>query len=320
MERCGRRRHTKEYARIKRAYKKYCCDFCLKTLQKIAVWGRIDMVQFIANAMLSRCCTFLTGGRARRLAYAYNTDELADCAAGGALVIGRGSNVLFGDDGYDGDVAVNRTNCRAFAGETCVCDSGVLMSVLAREYAATGREGLSWAYGLPGSVGGAVVGNAGAFGGCMADVVQSVTVLFDGKVRTLTADECGFSYRHSDIRGTVLRLTLKAKFGDGERIRAACESNLRARKSRQPLGASAGSVFKKVSNGAAAGELIDRAGLKGLCAGGAVISDKHANFILNRGGATSGDIVQLIGTAQAVVYDAFGIRLEREIKLLGDFF
>lgn len=278
------------------------------------------MVHFQSNASLARCCTFLTGGNARRLAYAYLVDELAECAARGALVLGRGSNVLIGDSGYDGDVAINRTGCHAYVGETCVCDSGVLMSVLAREYADSGRTGLEWAYGLPGSAGGAAVGNAGAFGGCMADAVLSVTVLQDGKERELAAQECGFGYRTSTIAGTVLRLTLRAKYGDAAAVRAACENNLRARRSRQPLGASAGSVFRAAEDGRAAGALIEQAGCKGLTAGGAQISPKHANFILNRGGATSGDVLQLMNTAQACVFDTFGVRLTREIKLLGEFY
>lgn len=277
-------------------------------------------IQFIDGAQLSRCCTFMTGGRARRLAYAYRIDELCESAAAGALVLGRGSNVLFGDGGYDGTVIVNRTSGRTYTPDTCVCESGVLLSVLAREYAVTGRDGLCWAYGLPGSVGGAVVGNAGAFGGCMADVVVDVTVLEGGKVRILSAEDCAFSYRSSGITGTVLSVTLKAQSGNAQKIRAACEENARVRNARQPAGASAGCVFKRAQNGEAAGALIDKAGCKGLRAGNAEISPRHANFIVNRGGASSADIVQLMNTAMGAVYDAFGVTMEREIKLIGDFF
>lgn len=277
------------------------------------------MFDYFRDAPLNRCCTFLTGGRARRLAYAYTQEELCEAADCGALVLGRGSNVLVGDAGYDGDVVVNRTASRTFSGEFCECDSGVLLSLLSREYAAAGRTGLEWAYGLPGSAGGAAIGNAGAFGGCMADVLDSVTVLSGGKVRELKAEECGFKYRASGIRGTVLKLRLKAPLGDAETIRELSERNLARRRKTQPLGASAGSVFK-VAGLLPAGLLIDRAGLKGASVGGAEISPIHANFIINRGGATSGDVLRLILEAETAVFLKYGIRLEREIKLLGEFF
>ncbi len=277
------------------------------------------MTGYLSNAPLGRCCTFLTGGRARRLAFCYNISELAEAAAGGALVLGRGSNILLGDAGYDGDVVINRSGRRSFTPDTCECDSGVLLSALAREYMQLGRHGLEWAYGLPGTVGGAIVGNAGAFGGSIADSVVSVTVLSGGKIKTLGVRECGFGYRHSDIKGTVLSVILKADAGDRESVKLASEQNILRRRELQPLGASAGSVFKKTEMGSA-GELIEKAGIKGLGAGGAQISDKHANFIVNRGGALSGDILQLINTAQAAVFDKFGIELKREIKLYGDFY
>ena len=278
------------------------------------------MLSYMSDAPLGKYCTFLAGGRAKRLAFAYDIPALIEGAQSGALVLGRGSNVLVGDAGYAGDVIINRTGERLFGEETCECDSGVLMTALAREYASVGRTGLEWAYGLPGTAGGAAVGNAGAFGGCMADIVLSVTVWHNGKEETLSAAECGFSYRHSDIRGTVLRLVLRAPRGNGEEIRETSTQNLSWRRANQPAGASAGSVFKKTADGTSAGLLLDRAGLKGLSCGGAVISEKHANFVLNKGGARAGDILQLITTAQAIVFDTFGVRLEREIKLLGDFF
>lgn len=307
------------------------------------------MGNMLHDAPLNRLCTFLTGGRARDLAFVYNTDDLAAAASAGALILGRGSNVLIGDEGYDGYVAVNRTATHVFTGDEAVCDSGVLLGVLARAYAQEGREGLSWAQGLPGSVGGATVGNAGAFGGCMADAVLRVSVWHDGKERMLTREECGFTYRGSAVPGTVLRVWLRAPFGNAEEIRAAGEKCLAARRQRQPLGASAGSVFRAVKAAACAipeslraddwpkartgdtipaymragdipaGWLLERAGVKGWTCGGAEISQKHANFIVNRGGATSGDILQLMNAAQAAVYDTFGVKLEREIQLIGEF-
>ena len=154
----------------------------------------------------------------------------------------------------------------------------------------------------------------------MADAVVAVHVLRNGKIIRLTAEECGFSYRHSSVVGTVIRAELKAdRVGDVGKLRTACEDNLRLRRLKQPLGASAGCVFK-ASDGIPAAKLIEDAGLKGFTAGGAEISQKHANFIVNRGGAASADILYIINTVQAVVYDKFGVKLEREIKYYGDFY
>lgn len=282
------------------------------------------MDRFLMDAPLGRYCTFLAGGRAKRLAFCYTADELRTAADEGARILGRGSNVLVGDAGVAGLVAVNRTESFSFTETECVCDSGVLTSVLARAYRDNGRTGMEWAYGLPGSVGGAAAGNAGAFGGDMASAVLGVTVRIGGAERELTPAECGFAYRHSEIAGAILRVRLRAEAGDADAIESACKINAAARKRKQPQGASAGSVFRAVT--AATGEtvpagwLLERAGCKGMRAGGAEISEKHANFIINRGGASAADILQLMNTAQAKVFDAFGIRLEREIKLLGDFF
>ncbi|MDE7395833.1 MAG: UDP-N-acetylmuramate dehydrogenase [Clostridiales bacterium] len=276
------------------------------------------MIRFISDGALSSCCTFLTGGRAKRLAYAYNESELLEAAKDGALVIGRGSNILFGDYGYGGTVVVNRTSGIAFEERTCTCASGVLLSELCRSFTREGREGLTWAVGLPGTVGGAVIGNAGAFGGCMADVVQAVCV-FDGKgVARIENEACGFAYRQSAIKGTVVGVELRAEKGERQAIETAAAQTARKRKESQPQGASAGCIFK-AADGKSAGALIDSAGLKGLRVGGAVVSNKHANFIINDGGAKSGDILQLMRTVQAIVYDKFGILLAPEIKRIGAF-
>lgn len=277
------------------------------------------MIGFLSGAPLGRYCTFVAGGRAKRLAFAYKQEELAEAASEGALVIGRGSNILVGDAGYNGFAVINRTSGRNFGEDYCICDSGVLMSALAREYAESGRAGLEWAYGLPGTVGGAVVGNAGAFGSDMSKSLISVTVCDGGKYQTYSAEQCGFSYRSSGIRGTVLSAVLKAPKGDKAAIRELCEQNLKLRRDTQPRGASAGSVFK-AAGPTPAGMLIELAGLKNTAVGGAEVSDKHANFIINRGGATSADILELINLVQTAVYDKFGVKLRREIKLIGDFF
>ena len=226
--------------------------------------------------------------------------------------------MLFGDYGYGGEIAVNRSYNVEFCGDYCKCESGALTSHLSRLYAAEGRSGLEWAFGLPGTLGGAIVGNAGAFGGCIGDCVYSVTVLCGGKIKTLRRGECGFGYRRSAVSGVVLGAVLYAPRADVAEVKAKCEFNLKKRKNSQPGGASAGSVFKAVGN-LSAGYILDRCGLRGKKVGGAIVSPKHANFIINTGGATSADILQLIRTAEAEVFDRYGIILRREVKLIGDF-
>ena len=276
------------------------------------------MIRYLREGALSSCCTFLTGGRAKQLGYAYNESELTEAAASGALIIGRGSNILFGDCGYNGTVVVNRTSGLELSEDACVCASGILLTEVCRAYMREGREGLSWAAGLPGTLGGAVVGNAGAFGGCIGDLVQSVTVFENGALTEKTREECAFGYRRSGICGTVVRVCLRAKRGDASAVAADTEDTARRRRESQPKGASAGCIFK-AANGTSAGALIDGAGLKGLRVGGAVVSHKHANFIINDGGATSGDILQLMRTVQAVVYEKSGVLLDPEIKRIGAF-
>lgn len=276
------------------------------------------MLRYAALCPLNACCTFLTGGRAKRLAYAYAVEDLCEAASAGALVLGRGSNVLVGDYGYDGDVVINRASRIEFEGDKCVCDSGTPLSAVVRAYAAHSRAGMAWAAGIPGTVGGATVGNAGAFGGCMADVIDYVTVARGGRIHTYTPTDLHMSYRHSDIDGVVLSVRLRAPAGDGERIRAEAAQNIAKRRAGQPSGASAGSVFKAAGEVPAA-VLIEQAGCKGKTAGGAQISPRHANFIVNRGGATSADILQLMRFMQGEVYDKFGVRLSREIRQIGDF-
>lgn len=290
----------------------------IKELKIFAEWSRIYMIRFLSDGALSRCCTFLTGGRAKRLAYVYNESELIEAAADGARIIGRGSNVLFGDYGFDGTIAVNRTDGIAFSEDTCTCASGVLLTELCRTYVREGRTGLEWAAGLPGTLGGAVIGNAGAFGGCIADAVTAVTVFANGRVMRLKNEDCAFSYRQSGIMGAVLSVELHAARGDREEIAARAAQVQKRRKESQPQGASAGCVFK-AADGVSAGAIIDRAGLKGLRVGGAVVSERHANFIINDGGATSGDILQLMRTVQAIVFDTSGVLLAPEIKRIGVF-
>ena len=184
-----------------------------------------------------------------------------------------------------------------------------------------GLTGLEFAHGIPGSVGGAVCMNAGAYGGEMQQVVHSATVLFpDDGVRTLRGEELRFSYRHSLLtdrpEAVVLRVVFQLTAGRPEEIRQKMEELMTRRKASQPLEyPSAGSTFKR-PEGYFAAALIDQCGLKGMTVGGAQVSEKHAGFVINRGGATCADVTALMAVIQRRVWEEKGVRLEPEIKMI----
>ena len=241
------------------------------------------------------------------------------------LVIGEGSNLLVGDKGVRG--LVIRNACREIRdlndGRIQV-DSGVLMGRLAHQCARRGYAGLEFGVGIPGTVGGSVFGNAGCFGTEMADVLESANVWIAGNVTALDARSLEFSYRYSklhDMQGNpvVVGAVLRCQSGDPETSRRRITHLSRRRRDTQPASRSAGSVFRNPP-GDYAGRLIDRAGLKGQRRGRAVISAKHANFIVNKGGATASDVWSLIKDAKAAVRERFNIDLELEVRLAGEGF
>lgn len=239
------------------------------------------------------------------------------------FILGRGSNLLVSDSGIarpviqlDGDfTAITRE------GNTLRCGAGASLIAVCRAAAENGLSGIEWGYGIPGSLGGGVYMNAGAYGGELRDVLTEVTFLDEaGEYRTLPAAELSLSYRHSifeDRPGTVIvGAVLTLTPGDPAAIRAAMEDYMSRRREKQPLEyGSAGSTFKRpVGNYASA--LVDQCGLKGLSVGGAEVSRKHAGFIINRGGATAADVRELIAEVQRIVREKTGYTLECEIKYI----
>lgn len=239
------------------------------------------------------------------------------------FILGRGSNLLVSDSGIsrpviqlDGDfTAITRE------GNTLRCGAGASLIAVCRAAAENSLSGIEWGYGIPGSLGGGVYMNAGAYGGELRDVLTEVTFLDEaGEYRTLPADELSLSYRHSifeDRPGTVIvGAVLTLTPGDPAAIRAAMEDYMSRRREKQPLEyGSAGSTFKRpVGNYASA--LVDQCGLKGLSVGGAEVSRKHAGFIINRGGATAADVRELIAEVQRIVREKTGYTLECEIKYI----
>ena len=275
-------------------------------------------------------CSFRIGGPARALVRPASAEETAAVCRivrdGGAqpLIIGNGTNLLV----TDGDVnrivvqmgermadveRADATHLRAGA--------GIPLARLAQAALGCGLAGLEFAHGIPGSVGGAVCMNAGAYGGEMRQVVREATVLFPEEgIRTLTVEELAFSYRHSLLTdcpdAVVLRAVFALEAGESTVIREKMDELMARRKASQPLEyPSAGSTFKH-PEGYFAAALIDQCGLKGLTVGGAQVSEKHAGFVINRGGAACADVLALMAQVQQRVWEEKGVRLEPEVKVI----
>ena len=252
-------------------------------------------------------------------------DVLAACAEAQAprFVIGCGSDLLVSDDGYRG-VMVSLTEGLmgvSVDGREMSCQAGVGLREASEMACELGLSGLEFACGIPGSVGGACFMNAGAYGGCMADELKSVTAITaDGAMVTLGVDELDLGYRKSRIADegmVVVSATFALEKDDSEDIRATMDDLTQRREEKQPLELpSAGSTFKR-PEGYFAGKLISDAGLKGWQSGGAAVSTKHAGFVVNVGGATAADVHAVIEHVQDEVERQFGVRLEPEVRFLG---
>lgn len=303
-----------------------------KRLEQFGAWLAQNLPQASAeNEPLWRHSTFRIGGNARYAVFAQDAEMLLccvrQCRAQGIpyLVVGNGSNLLFDDAGYAGTVIFTGKMNRIDALEhgRLRAEAGASLSALCAEAQQRSLAGLAFACGIPGTVGGAVYMNAGAYGGEMAQAVCAVRA-YDpvcDAVRTYDAADCDFAYRHSIFQDSasgqiILDCTVGLVPGDGEQIRAQMQEYLAARKEKQPLEyPSAGSVFKRYP-GYYTAQLIDQAGLRGMRVGGAQVSEKHAGFIVNRGGATARDVLELIGQIQDKIDQLYGIRIACEIKYI----
>ncbi|MCD7981708.1 MAG: UDP-N-acetylmuramate dehydrogenase [Clostridiales bacterium] len=241
------------------------------------------------------------------------------------LVIGNGSNLLCGDGGMKGVVVEigKRMSDIRIEGTKVSAEAGALLSAIAARAAEAGLTGFEFAAGIPGSIGGAAVMNAGAYGGEIRDILTEAEVLTeDGEIGTISADDLEFSYRHSVIpekNYIVLRVILRLREGNPKEIYARMAELKEARVSKQPLEyPSAGSTFKR-PEGYFAGKLIEDAGLKGYSRGGAQVSEKHCGFVINRGQATAEDIRALMEHIQQTVREKYGVDLEPEVKFIGKF-
>ena len=280
---------------------------------------------------MSRHTTFRVGGEAECMAVVETKEELSQLISylgrieQDYFVLGNGSNLLVGDKGYRGIIVKLGPRLSAVGVEKnhIAAGAGALLSKVAFAARDAGLSGLEFAAGIPGSIGGAIVMNAGAYGGEMKQVVQMVRVIDkEGEILTLDNDTMEFGYRTSIIRDRpfiVLGVVLKLTPGNKEEISARMEELMKQRESRQPLEyPSAGSTFKR-PEGYYAWKLIMDAGLRGYRIGGAQVSEKHCGFVINRGGASAADIREVIEEVQERVKDRFHVRLEREVIFLGDF-
>lgn len=285
--------------------------------------------QILKDELMANHTTFRIGGPADYLLLPTKTEEvlgiieLAKECEVPITYLGNGSNLLVRDGGIEGAVIrfgeqMNRIRRQ---GNTLMVGAGCILKDIAHYAASEKLTGFEYFVGIPGSIGGAVFMNAGAYGGEIESVVTAVTAVCpDGMVRRYSRDELAFGYRHSVFQENgcaICEVEITLREGEGALIHEKIDDLTERRESRQPLDMpSAGSTFKR-PEGYFAGTLIDQTGLKGLRVGGAEVSVKHAGFVVNAGGATAKDVVNLIKEVQKRVYEVHGVRLEPEVKMIG---
>lgn len=298
--------------------------------KEIALFAETMGAEVIENAPMSKYTSFKCGGNASLLIIPDSIGGIKMiidfCREKGIepLIIGNGSNLLVTDGGINGvviKIGLKVSKIELLDETTVYCEAGASMKSLCMFALENSLSGLEFAYGIPGTVGGGVYMNAGAYGGEMKDVLFSVNHIDkNGNFGSFEKDELNLSYRHSaytDNGYTILSSILKLKKADKAEIKEAMDDKLRRRKEKQPLEyGSAGSTFKR-PEGYFAGALIEQSGLKGYTVGGAQVSEKHAGFVINKSGATATDVITLICDVQDKVYEKFGVKLETEVKIIG---
>ncbi len=286
-----------------------------------------NKINFYKNESMKKHTTFKTGGNADRFVYAENINDIKNLISFikqnniKSFILGKGSNVIFDDKGFEGVIistenlkglSIKENYITAFSGESlCKTANFALENSL---------SGFEFAHGIPGSVGGGVYMNAGAYGECISDILISTDYMnFDGNIFTLENKKHEFSYRHSFFTNKnyiIISSKFKLNFSDKNKIKEKMNDLKNRRMSKQPLEfPSAGSTFKR-PEGYFAGALIEQSGLKGYSIGGAMVSEKHCGFIINYNNASSNDILSLIEYVKKTVYKKFGVTLECEVKYI----
>lgn len=302
-----------------------------KSLQNLLNRWKENKINVIEDAPMKEYTSFKAGGNAAALVTVESVEELRQVLADiheadmKSMLLGNGSNTLFKDSGYNGVVVKlggSFAEAEHLGGGLVKAGASILMSVLAKYLLRQSLTGFEFASGIPGSLGGAVFMNAGAYGGEIKDILVSATAVSrDGsEIREFSAEELELSYRHSVLEENgyvVVSAKLQLQPGNPEEISGKMRELLEKRNSKQPVQyPSAGSTFKRPT-GYFAGKLVEDAGLKGTAVGGAQVSVLHSGFIINTGGATATDILDLIALVQNTVYDQFGVKLEPEVRIIG---
>lgn len=304
------------------------------------------------NVPLAPYTTFKIGGPAKYFYMAKTSEDIKQSVQFAKesklsyYILGNGSNILVSDQGFNGLVIKLRNTKYEIRNTSIDCESGLMLGKLVNESIKNGLTGLEWLIGIPGTLGGAIYGNAGAFGYSLSEAVESVKVLNSDNLKEeiLTAKECQFGYRISvfkEKKYIILSVVLKLKKGDKAESEKIIKEYIAKRQGKHPVGPSAGSVFKnpsieenqkvfeklikkypemekfKASGKIPAGWLIEEYGLLGKSIGGAMISEKHGNFIINTGGASAENVIMLISLIKQKIRVNFGIQLEEEIQYLG---
>lgn len=276
------------------------------------------------NEPLAKYSSFRTGGKAANIIFPESTEEFVTALREnpGAAVLGNLSNTLVLDGGIDGTVIITtKLNSVSVNGNTVTAAAGASLTSVAVAARDASLAGCEFLYGIPGTVGGGVFMNAGAYGSEIADIIENAVVFTpDGKVTTLSKDDLDLGYRTSKLQSTryiLLSAAFSLQSGNKEVISSAMDDLMNRRMTTQPLDKpSCGSTFKRPA-GNFAGKLISDCGLKGISVGGAQVSEKHAGFIVNSGGATSRDILDLVHLVKKTVFEKTGVLLEEEIRIIG---
>lgn len=286
--------------------------------------------KLLENVCMADYCTFKAGGNAKQLYLVSNVQGLKEVLSiirslnQKPYILGNGSNILVSDKGIEDPVVMlcDDFNNITVEDDEITAGAAALLSKVSRVAYENGLGGAEFASGIPGTVGGAIFMNAGAYGGEMKDIVTSVDLLKNGKEITVSSDDMNFSYRHSiamDEDMIVLRMRIKLVRKDKSEILSLMDDLNGRRRDKQPLEyPSAGSTFKR-PEGYFAGKLIMDSGLSGERVGGAMVSTKHCGFIINYDNATATEIYELIKKVQSIVYEKQGVMLEPEVRLIGDF-
>ncbi|MEO0094531.1 MAG: UDP-N-acetylmuramate dehydrogenase [candidate division WOR-3 bacterium] len=290
------------------------------------IFTGINGIKVLTDEPLSNYTSFRIGGDARYLIKVYNQSALIELMKVienkrlNYLTLGEGTNILFRDRGFDGVIIKLMGKFRRIKnnGNIFFCGGGALIKNFVNKAMEKGYTGMEFLAGIPGSIGGAIKGNAGAFGRSISDILCWINIFEPGsEIRIMQREEIKFDYRYSDIADNAIILEAEFRLKKGERgvIKRKINEFLKIRKQKQPRGASAGSFFKNPKP-LSAGRLIDECGLKGLRVGDAIISKKHANFIINLGKASAQDVIRIMNVVKRRVKELKGIDLEPEVRIV----